>query len=128
MFKSHFNKARTQIDNNPTGKHAIKINEVEAELTTLFESNTKFGMALVQQVQKTKQQAYDISVVIEQAKYAIVTPPVAQPALSAAATAPAQPTPEMMQQFYVMMQQYPSTGTGMSIRLLLPVLILFKAR
>ena len=52
MFKSHFNKARTQIDNNPTEKHAIKINEVEAELTTLCEANTKFGMALVQQVQK----------------------------------------------------------------------------
>ena len=28
MFKSHFNKSRTQIDNNPTGKHAMKINEV----------------------------------------------------------------------------------------------------
>ena len=54
MFKSHFNKSRTQIDNNPTGKHAMKINEVEAEVATLREGNTKFGMALVQQVQKTK--------------------------------------------------------------------------
>ena len=62
MFKSHFNKARTQIENNPTGKHAMKINEVEAELATLREANTKFGMALVQQVQKTKQQANDIYV------------------------------------------------------------------
>ena len=52
MFKSHFNKARTQIDNNPTGKHAMKINEVEAELATLRKANTKSGMALVQQVQK----------------------------------------------------------------------------
>ena len=93
MFKSHFNKARTQIDNNPTAKHAMKINEVEAELNTLREANTKFGMALVQQVQKTKQQSDDISVLTEQAKSAIVTTPVAQPALSAAATAPAQPTP-----------------------------------
>ena len=40
MFKSHFNKARTQIDNNPTGKNAMKINEVEAELATLREVNT----------------------------------------------------------------------------------------
>ena len=52
MFKSRFNKARTHIDNNPTGKHAMKINEVEAELATLCEANKKFGMALVQQVQK----------------------------------------------------------------------------
>ena len=51
IFKSHFNKARTQIDNNPTEKNAIKINEVEAELATLCEANTKFGMALVQKVQ-----------------------------------------------------------------------------
>ena len=69
-------------------------------------------MALVQQLQKTKQQANDISVLTEQANSAIVTPPVAQPALSAAATAPAQPTPEMMQQVYAMMQQYPSNVTG----------------
>ena len=32
MFKIRFNQTRTQIDNNPTGKHAMKINEVEAEL------------------------------------------------------------------------------------------------
>ena len=93
MFKSHFNKARTNIDNNPTGNHAIKINEVEAELATLREANKKFGMSLVQQVQKTKQQADDISVLTEQANSVIVTPPVAQPALSAAITSPAQPTP-----------------------------------
>ena len=48
MFKSHFNKANTQIENIPTGKHAMKINVVEAELATLREANTKFGMALVQ--------------------------------------------------------------------------------
>ena len=73
MFKSHFNKARTQIDNNSTGKHAMKINEVEAELATLCEANKKFGMELVQQVHKTvqqvhksKQQADDISVLTEQ--------------------------------------------------------------
>ena len=96
MFKSRFNKARTQIDNNPTGKHAMKINEVEAELATLHEANTKFSMALVQQVHKTKQQADDISVLTEQANSAIVTPSVAQPELSAAATSPAQATPEMM--------------------------------
>ena len=112
MFKIHFNKARTQIDNNPTGKHDMKINEVEAELATLREANTKFGMALVQQVQKIKQQADDISVLTYQANSAIVTPPVAQPSLSVAATSPAQPTPEMMQQLYAMMQQYPSNGTG----------------
>ena len=93
MFKSHFNKARTQIENNPTRKHAMKINEVEAELANLCEANTKFGMALLQQVHKTKQQANDISVLTEQANSAIVTPPVTKPALSAAATAPAQPTP-----------------------------------
>ena len=45
----------------------MKINEVEAELATLFEANTKFGMALVQQVQKKKQRADDISVLTEQA-------------------------------------------------------------
>ena len=112
MFKSHFNKARTYIDNNPTGKHATKTNEVEAELATLCEYNTKFGMALVKQVHKTKQQADDISVLTEQSNSAIVTPPVVKPALSAVATAPAQPTPEMMQQFYAMMQQYPSNCTG----------------
>ena len=67
----------------------MKINEVEAELDTLREANTKFGMTLVQQVQK-KKQADDISVLTEQANSAIVTPPVAQPALSAAATSPAQ--------------------------------------
>ena len=71
----------------------MKINEVEAELDTLREANTTFSMALVQQVQKIKQQADDISVLKEQASSAIVTPPGAQPALSAAATAPAQPTP-----------------------------------
>ena len=97
MFKSHFNKARTRIANNPTGKHAMKIDEVEAEFATLCEANTKLGMALVQQVQKTKQQADDISVLTEQANSVIVTPPVAQPALSVTATSPAQPTPEMMQ-------------------------------
>ena len=70
----------------------MKINEVEAELATLCEANTKFGMALVQQVQKTKQQADDIYVLTEQGNSAIVTPPVAQPALSVAATYPAQPT------------------------------------
>ena len=48
----------------------------------------------------------------EQANSTIVTPTVAKPALSMAATAPAQPTPEMIQQFYAMMQQYPSNGTG----------------
>ena len=48
----------------------------------------------------------------EQANSEIVTPPVAQPALSAEATAPAQPPPEMMQQVCAMMQQYPSNGTG----------------
>ena len=48
----------------------------------------------------------------EQANSAIVTPPVAQPALSAADTSPAQPTPEIMQQLYAMMQQSPSNGTG----------------
>ena len=48
----------------------------------------------------------------EQANSAFVTPPVAQPALSAAATASVQPTPEMMQQVYEMMQPYPSNGTG----------------
>ena len=85
MFKSHFNKARTQIDNNPTGKHAMKINEVEAELATLREANKKFGMVLVQQVQKTKQHANYISVLTEQANSAIVTTPVAQLALSVAA-------------------------------------------
>ena len=104
MFKSHFNKARTQINNDPTGKHAMKINEVEAELSTLREANAKFGMALVQQVQKTKQQANGISVLTEQANSAIVTPPVEQPALSAAATSPAQPNPEMMKHLYAMMQ------------------------
>ena len=62
-------------------------------MDTLFEANTKFGMALVQQLHKTKQQADDISVLTEQANSATVTPPVAKPALSAAATAPAQPTP-----------------------------------
>ena len=67
---------------------------------------------MVQQVQKTKQQADDIYVLTEQANSAIVTPPVAQPALSAAATSPAQPTPEMMQQLYMMMQQSPINGTG----------------
>ena len=41
----------------------------------------------------------------EEANYEIVTSPVAQPTLSAAATAPAQPAPEIMQQFYAMMQQ-----------------------
>ena len=55
----------------------MKINEVEAELATLREDNTKLGMALVQQVQKTKQQANDISVLTEQANSKIVTPPVA---------------------------------------------------
>ena len=90
----------------------MNINEVEAELATLREANTKFGMALVQQVQKTKQQVDDISVLKEQANSAIVTPPVAQTSLSAAATSPAQPTPEMIQQVYAMMQQYPSNGTG----------------
>ena len=75
----------------------MKINEVEAELATLSEANKKFGMALIQQVQKTKQQADDISVLTEQANSAIVTPPVAQPELSAVATSSAQPTPEMMQ-------------------------------
>ena len=59
-------------------------------------TSSQFGMALVQQVQKTKQQAGDISVLTEQANYAIVTPPVAQPALSVADTSQAQPTPEMM--------------------------------
>ena len=48
----------------------------------------------------------------EQANSEIVTPPVAQPALSAAATSPAQPTPEMMQQLYAIMQLSPSNGTG----------------
>ena len=67
----------------------MKTNEVEAELATLCEANKKIGMALVQQVQKTKQQAENISVLTEQANSTIVTPPVAQPALSAAATAPA---------------------------------------
>ena len=43
-------------------------------------------MALVQQVQKTKQQADDIYVLTEQANSAIVTPPVAQPELSAASS------------------------------------------
>ena len=43
----------------------MKINEVEAELATLREANIKVGMALVQQVQKTKQQADDISVLTE---------------------------------------------------------------
>ena len=90
----------------------MKINEVESELATLREANTKFGMALVQQVQKTKQQADDISVLTEQVNSAIVSPPVVQPALYAAATAPAQTTPEIMQQVYVMMQQYPSNGTS----------------
>ena len=90
----------------------MKVNEVEAELSTLREANTKFVMELVQQVQKIKQQANDISVLTEQTNSAILTPPVVQPALSAAATDPAQPTPEMMQQVYVMMQQYPSNGTG----------------
>ena len=53
MFSSGIivNKARTHIDNNPTGKHAMKINEVEAELATLRESNIKVGVALVVQVQ-----------------------------------------------------------------------------
>ena len=69
-----------------------------SRLATLREANTKFGMALVQQVKKTKQQADDISLLTEHTNSTIVTPPVAQPALSAAATAPAQPTPEMMQQ------------------------------
>ena len=90
----------------------MKINEVKTELATVREANTKFGMALVQQVQKTKQQADDISVLSKQANSAIVTPTVAKPALSVEATAPAQPSPEIMQQFYVMMQQYPSNGTG----------------
>ena len=93
MFKSNFNKARTQIEKIPTGKHAMKINEVEAELATLCESNTKFGMALVQQVNKTKQQADDISVLTEQENSAVVTPPFPQPALSTASTVTAQPTP-----------------------------------
>ena len=54
----------------------------------------------------------DVVVVLTSANSAIVTHPVAQPALSKAATAPAQPTPEMMQPFYTMMQQYPSNVTG----------------
>ena len=61
-------------------------------------------MSLVQQVQKKTQQAGDISVLTEISSYAIVTSPVARPSLSAAATAPAQPTPDMMQQFYATMK------------------------
>ena len=53
-------------------------------------------MTLVQKVQK-KLQADDIYMLTEQANSAIVTPPVAHPALSVVATAPEQPTQEMMQ-------------------------------
>ena len=54
---------------------------------------------------KYRKKADDISVLTEQENSAIVTPPVAQPSLSAAATAPAQPMPDMMQKVYATMQQ-----------------------